>query len=387
MATKNKQPATGLGLYVHVPFCLKKCRYCDFVSYVGGAAAVDLYLAALKQELALYDALLRPADKRPDSIFIGGGTPTSLPAPKLLALLEWIGSIFEPVPGCEITVEANPGTVDEAYLRALREGGVNRLSLGAQSFQDRLLTMLGRAHNAREAAEAVRAARVAGFTNLSLDLMFGLPTQTGEDLRASLERAVGLEPTHLSVYGLQLEPGTPLTQAVAAKQLTPCSEDSELAMYQTALEFLPAHGYQHYEISNFAQPGYESRHNLKYWQNKPYLGLGPAAHAYFRGERRANEPTVEKYAARLAKGELPVVSRETITPEIEMAETMLTGLRLRQGVDCEAFFNRFGRRAEAIYQKEITKLTQAGLLETQNGHLRLTPQGLPLGNLVFAEFV
>ena len=387
MATKNKKLGAGLGLYVHVPFCLKKCRYCDFVSYVCEAAAIDLYLVAIKQELALYDALLRPEDKRPDSIFIGGGTPTALPAPQLLGLLEQIGRVFTPDSACEITVEANPGTVNQAYLQALRDWGVNRLSLGVQSFQDRLLSLLGRVHTAREAVETADAARAAGFTNLNLDLIFGLPTQTEADLLASLQQAVALAPTHLAAYGLQLEPGTPLAQAITANELTPCTEDAELAMFQTSLEFLPAHGYRHYEISNYARPGYESRHNLKYWHNQPYLGLGPAAHSSFQGERRANEPVLEKYAARLAQGELPVVFRETSTPAIAMAETVITGLRLRQGVDCEAFFNRFGQRAEKVYQKEITKLTQAGLLEIHKDHLRLTPQGLPLGNLVFAEFV
>lgn len=377
----------ALGLYIHVPFCLAKCRYCDFISYPYAETAAANYFRALGKELELYGSILSEPEKMLDSVFIGGGTPTSTPAIMLQELLAKVKEQFQLLPGCEITVEANPGTVDRHYLEHLRESGVNRLSLGVQSFQDSLLALLGRIHTAAAVVEAVRAARAAGFTNLNVDLIFGIPGQSTEDWLASLKQAIDLEPAHVAAYGLQLEPGTPLAQAVSGGELAPCPEDQELYMYQTAIDYLTGQGYEHYEISNFARPGKESSHNLKYWLNQPYLGVGPAAYSYLHGERYANVPDIGAYAASLSRGKLPIKDRETTTSRQEMAETMFMGLRLLKGVDLETFYRRFGRRAEDIYRGEIASLQKAGLVEIVAGCLRLTAKGLPLGNEVFKEFV
>jgi len=377
----------ALGLYIHVPFCVRKCRYCDFTSYPYTDEAAGVYFDALLKEIEMYGSALPECEGRLASVFIGGGTPTCLPAEKLVFILKTVRKFFHLPPGCEITVEANPGTVDRESLALLRKGGVNRLSLGAQAFQDGMLTVLGRIHTAAEVIGAVRAAREAGFENLNLDLIYGIPGQTGEGWLASLNQAANLDPEHVSVYGLQLEAGTPLEQAVSRGGLEPCSEDLELFMYQTAIDYLTGRGYEHYEISNFARSGCESVHNLTYWLNQSYLGLGPAAHSYLRGERFANESTIDDYAGSLAQGKLPVASRETETIRNEMAETMFLGLRLLKGVDLEAFRRRFGRRAEDVYRAEIASLREAGLVEIADGYLRLTPKGLPVGNEVFREFV
>lgn len=377
----------ALGLYIHVPFCVRKCRYCDFISYPYSGEAAGIYLDALFKEIELYGGALTEREKTLASIFIGGGTPTCLPVEKLTLMLEKVRQHFHCLPACEITVEANPGTVDRRYLTRLRASGVNRLSLGAQAFQDRTLSVLGRVHTAAAAAGAVHAAREAGFANLNLDLIFGVPGQTAADWSDSLRQAVDLGPEHVAVYGLQLESGTPLEQAVSRGWLKPCPESLELDMYRSAIDYLTRHGYVHYEISNFARPGRESVHNLNYWLNRSYLGFGPAAHAYLRGERLANEPSLEAYAGCLARGAWPVAAREAGTEQTEMAETMFLGLRLLQGVALDAFQRRFGRRAEDIYRAEIAYLREAGLVEVADGHLRLTEKGLPLGNEVFKEFV
>lgn len=376
-----------LGLYIHVPFCVAKCRYCDFISYPYTGTAAANYFHALDIELELYGRVIAEPEKELDSVFIGGGTPTSTPVIMLQELLAKVKEQFHLLPECEITVEANPGTVNRHYLERLRESGVNRLSIGVQSFQDSLLALLGRIHTAAAAVEAVHAARAAGFTNLNVDLIFGIPGQSTEDWLASLKQAINLGPTHVATYGLQLEPGTPLAQAVSGGELAPCPEDQELYMYQTAIDYLTGQGYEHYEISNFAQPGRESSHNLKYWLNQPYLGVGPAAYSYLHGERYANDPDIGDYAASLNRGKLPIKEKETPTSRQEMAETMFMGLRLLRGVDLENFYWRFGRRAEDIYRGEIAFLQKAGLVEIAAGCLRLTAKGLPLGNEVFKEFV
>lgn len=377
----------ALGLYVHVPFCLKKCLYCDFTSYPYSEAAAGVYLDALFKEIEMYSRELPDREKELVSIFIGGGTPTCLPSGSLTAILDRLSRAFSLLPGCEITVEVNPGTVDRQSLAELKAGGVNRLSLGVQAFQDHLLSMLGRIHTAVEAVETTRAARMVGFENLNLDFIFGIPGQTIRDWQETLSQAVSLEPEHIAVYGLQLEAGTPLEHLVSRGEIQPCSEELELSLYQTAIRYLSGQGYVHYEISNFTCPGRKSVHNLGYWLNRPYLGLGPAAHSYLRGGRYANDSTLEGYAGRLARGELPVYTREAGTVRTEMAETMFLGLRLISGVDLMAFYRRFGRRAEDVYRLEITRLLKSGLVKIAGGHLYLTAAGLPLANEVFIEFV
>ena len=376
-----------IGLYIHVPFCVKKCLYCDFTSFPADGPAVKTYLESLVREINLYGSALADEDKIISSIFFGGGTPTTLPAASFKTVLDEVRSSFSLAAGCEITAEANPGTVDAAGLTQMLAAGVNRLSLGVQSFNDRLLAVLGRIHSAGQAAEAVRAAREAGFDNLNLDFIFGIPGQTVPDWRETLRQAVEMAPEHIAAYGLQLEEGTPLTRAAARGEICTCPEDDEIIMCRTAVDHLRSCGYSHYEISNFARPGRQCAHNLVYWLNRPYLGIGPAAHSYIKGARFSNYASLERYSDSLSREEYPVENKTRLAAADEMSETMFLGLRLTGGVDLDRFYRRFGRRAEDIYRREIEGLIGKGLLEMSGGRLRLTVEGLPLANIVFREFV
>ncbi|MDD4335013.1 MAG: radical SAM family heme chaperone HemW [Desulfotomaculaceae bacterium] len=377
----------SIGLYIHVPFCIKKCLYCDFISYPLSGRAVKSYLASLVGEINLYGSALADEDKIITSIFFGGGTPTTLPAGSFKIVLDAVRSSFVLTAGCEVTVEANPGAIDGAGLAGLRQAGVNRLSIGVQSFHDRLLHVLGRVHSAEQAVQAVQLARKAGFDNLNLDFIFGIPGQTNHDWRETLHQAVEMAPEHIAAYGLQLEEGTPLAQAVERGEICACPEETEITMYRDTIAFLTAHGYSHYEISNFAGPGRQCAHNLLYWLNRPYLGLGPAAHSLIKGVRFANDISLAGYSAKLSREEYPVENKIRLSAADEMSETMFLGLRLTGGVDLDRFYRRFGRRAEDIYRHEIEGLSKKGLLEMSAGHLRLTAKGLPLANIVFREFV
>lgn len=377
----------AIGLYIHVPFCVKKCLYCDFTSYPYNPLDAQAYLKAIRREMHLYRQLLTSDERELSSLFIGGGTPTCLAVGELKDMLEEVRRVFKLLPGSEITVETNPGTIDRDGFSGLLGAGVNRLSIGVQSFQDDLLKVLGRIHDAEAAAEAVQLARAAGFKNINLDFIFGIPGQTAEDWLDTLRRGVDLFPEHIAVYGLQLEEGTPLEQAVARGKRRACPEDLELSMYRTAISLLTGCGYEHYEISNFARQGGRSRHNLKYWLNQPYLGFGAGAHSSFRGERFSNETSLERYLEKAFRGEYPVKDRELISVQTAMSESMFLGLRLIQGVNLDLFYRRFGRQAENVYGKQIARLVEQGLIEVGGGHLRLSERGLPVANRVFREFV
>lgn len=377
----------AIGLYIHVPFCIRKCLYCDFVSYPYDPEAARRYRAALLQEMALYQCRLTQEDRQLKTIFIGGGTPTCLPAEELAAILDGCRRYFHWLPGAEVTVEANPGTVDTEKLTILRFAGVNRLSLGVQSCQGHLLQLLGRIHDFDQAVEAVHLARRAGFNNISVDLIFGITGQTLVDWRNCLESILALSPEHISAYGLQIEEETPLARAVAEGRIVPCDEETELSMYQEVMDLLSARGFEHYEISNFARPGYRCRHNLGYWHNRPYLGLGPAAYSYLGNIRYYNIRLLAEYGCRIARGELPVAAEEYLSRQTMMAETVFLALRVLEGLNLEEFAARFGERAEDVYGKQIKHLSRLGLVEINSGYLRLTTRGLPLANAVFAEFV
>lgn len=376
-----------LALYVHIPFCLRKCPYCDFVSFPAvSAERMHSYAAALVRELELWAQRLGPAPELA-SIYVGGGTPTLWPADLWEELKAALRRHFAFSPDLEFTVEANPGTVDYGLLSALRKLGANRLSLGVQSFDPRFLALAGRPYGPEDIWAAVAAARSAGFANLSLDLIFGFPGQTLADWEKDLEAALALAPTHLSCYELELHPDTPWGRAEAEGRLARPEEEERAAMYEYAVERLARAGFEQYEISNFARPGYACRHNLAYWLRRPYLGVGVAA-ASFIGERRwTNVKTLDEYLARLSLGRLPVADVEELTPEAAMAETMFLGLRLTRGVDGAAFRRRFGREITEVYGRQIAALAERGLLEERAGTYRLTERGRLLGNLVFREFV
>ncbi|HHP51314.1 MAG TPA: radical SAM family heme chaperone HemW [Moorella mulderi] len=373
-------------LYIHIPFCLKKCPYCDFISYVGqGNHVFSLYTSFLIRELELLKSLLAPPPVL--TLYLGGGTPSLLPFKELERLLSYLFYTWKFVPDPEVTMEVNPATLGEGELKSLRSLGVNRLSLGAQSFDGDLLLKMERTHSVEDVYRLYRAARRAGFDNINIDLIYGLPGQTRETWRSTLAQALALQPEHLSTYGLTLSPTTPWGQEAAAGRLSLPGEEEEVAMYLEAIEEITGAGYLHYEISNFAFPQYRCRHNLAYWYNLPYLGAGVAAASHWGKRRWENTPHLEEYFRLLSQGRFPRVYEERLTPKGEMAETLFMGLRLREGIDLSAFAERFGVALEEVYGREIEVLLRKGLLLREENRLFLAPKALPLANEVFCLFV
>ena len=371
-------------LYVHVPFCCSRCRYCAFVSSVYDPARAERYLAAIGREAALSSA---SQPRSFDTAYLGGGTPTALPVESLRRLLR-IPPIAEALRSAgERTVEANPGTLDGEKLAVLRAAGFERLSLGAQSFDDAELALLGRSHRAEEIGRAVELARAGGFGNLSLDLIFGLPGQSPAKFFRSLDAALGLAPEHLSLYGLTYEPGTELAGEIEAGRLAPCTEEAEREMYLGARERLAAAGYEHYEVANFALPGRRCRHNLNYWQGGEYLGLGAGAFSYQAGERRGNVGDPEEYCRRLEAGADPVDFRERLEPEKRAREALMLGLRMREGVDLGNFQARTGFDARALFGATLDPHLAAGRLEITGSQLRLTLEGLLVADSIMTDFI
>ncbi len=372
-----------LGLYIHIPFCQSRCRYCDFNTYAGLEGLFETYVQALIREITLAG----PAMAR--TVYLGGGTPTVLPLSHLLQILDAVHTAFALDRDAEISIEANPGTVDASTLAILRGRGVNRLSLGIQSFLDEELRLLGRIHTAEQAVEVFAAARQAGFENVGLDLIYGLPGQSKAAWQHSLERALALEPEHLSLYALSVEPGTPLARAIERGHLPAPDSDLAADMYQMAVEASASAGYLHYEISNWARgPEHRCRHNLIYWRNEPYLGLGAGAHSWVGGRRWLNATEPAEYALRFRDGETALAEAESIPPELEMDETMMMGLRLvEEGMPWGRFHQRFGLDARHRYEPQIAELAALGLLEVDEHRGRLSPRGQLLGNQVFARFL
>ncbi|MGE5247373.1 MAG: radical SAM family heme chaperone HemW [Verrucomicrobiota bacterium] len=366
------------GIYVHIPFCSRKCGYCDFYSVVGGEEDLRGYGTLVVREL---ETVLRfyPGEARipADTVYFGGGTPTVLGPDRLCRLLGEIRGLVPVAEGAEITVEANPGTVTEEDLCRLREGGFTRLSLGVQSFHPPTLRMLGRIHTAGEADAAFRDARKAGFRSVGLDLMFGIPAQEAETWRGDLRHAVAIAPDHLSAYALSPEPGTPLHAQIARAATTLPPDDAVARMYDTARELLSSAGYRHYEISNFARPGRECQHNGKYWDRAGYLGLGPSAHGLlFPGEhaplglRTANPPALRDYARRLGEGRLPWISSDASRPEDAWKEFLILGLRRECGVSLPEGEKRYGLPPGEV-RKAVEDLTGSGALIRDGSRIRI----------------
>lgn len=376
------------GLYVHLPFCRQKCFYCDFPSYAGQEGRMAVYVEALLGELAREGAPLRAAWGPPRTVYLGGGTPTALPPALMERLLAGLREFLVAAPDAlEFTCECNPGTVDTAYLSLLRAGGVNRLSLGVQTFDDALLRRIGRIHTAAQARAAVRQARAAGFRNLSLDLMYGLPGQTLAGLEMSVQQALALAPQHISIYGLQVEEGTAFARAQAAGRLALPSDEESEAMYDYMTTALPVAGYARYEISNFARPGFESRHNLGYWQDVPYLGVGAAAHSYLDGQRYENPRGIEEYLAALRESGRARREEEPLTRATSMEEFAFLALRTARGIDRARFAARFGCELASVYADAIARMRARGFLEEDAQGVRLTPLGMKYGNWVFEAFL
>ena len=388
-------PPLSLSLYLHFPFCFRKCSYCDFNSHVPGAGERELYLRALRREIEGRAGVAEGLTV--ETVYFGGGTPTLYGVEELGGVLESLCESFTfagegghagpPVQGIEVTCEANPGTVDEVYLRGLREAGVNRVSLGVQSFREEELRLLGRIHSADEARAAVAAAREAGFANLSLDLIAGLPGQTVGDWEYSLHEAVALGPEHLSCYGLSLPPGTPLAAAVERCELEPLDEETSAAMWECTDEVLTSAGYEHYEVSNFAKPGYQCRHNLTYWRNRAYLGFGVSAAGYWEGCRSVNVAEVAEYARRLEAGEPVVAEQECLALEGRLGETIMLGLRVAEGVEVARLREEFGEELLGPLAKIAREMEATGLLEVMAERWRPTRRGMMLGNRLGGAFV
>ena len=379
--------AACAGLYIHVPFCLRKCPYCGFYSRPPRPGDFARYTASVLAHLRLAARLPEIQGLRFASVFFGGGTPSLLPAEFLLTLLQEARHALDIADNAECSLEANPGTVDAVLFRALHQAGFNRISLGVQSLHDAELQLLGRIHTAEEVRAAATAARAAGFENLNLDLMYGLPGQSPADWQDCLEQALALNPAHLSLYELTPEEDTPLALALERGELRLPEEEEVLAMMAISQRLLAATPLSRYEISNFARPGRECRHNVNYWENGLYLGLGPGAVSAFGNVRRAVPPGLERYQQRTLKGLLPWEEEERLDREAAFRESVVMGLRMIRGVSASALGARFGLDLRSCYGSTLDRLLAQGLLVWRGDRLALTDKGLVLANPVMAELV
>jgi oxygen-independent coproporphyrinogen-3 oxidase len=371
------------GLYIHIPFCARRCHYCDFNTYEGMEGLAPEYVEALKADLRL--SALEPKGLR--SIFFGGGTPSLLSSAQIKDLIDSLRELTSFDTLGEISLEANPGTADLEKFEGFRSAGVNRLSFGFQAKQEKHLQALGRIHDAKQSAEAWRLARAAGFKNLSLDLMFGLPNQSMEEWQESLRWAMDFKPEHLSFYGLTIETGTRFHYLHEQGQLPLPDEDLQADMYAWGIEFLAKSGLTQYEISNFAKLGRESVHNRLYWQNRETLGIGAGAWSYRGGERFNREKNPSKYIQAISNGFVPVTERERLSDLKARAEAVYLGLRMMQGLDLEAWKRQNGSDLLHEFELPAREMMRDGFLEIVQNHLRLTPKGLPLANHVFSAFL
>ncbi len=375
---------------MHIPFCVRKCLYCDFNSLADSKVGQAEYAAALLEEMELRRGEL-PGAPRAATLYFGGGTPSLLDPGLVARIIETAARLFGLESAAEVTLEANPGTVNPEKLAAFRLAGVNRLSLGMQSFSDRMLKQLGRVHSARQGREAFSAARDAGFADIGIDLIHSLPGQDLDMWLAELGEAVRLRPEHISAYGLSIEAGTPFNAMERRGELALPDEETAARMFEATAEVLGSAGYEHYEISNFALPGRRSRHNLNYWQRGNYLGFGAGAHSFLAlppfGHRWKNTDGPEAYLETVALGLLPEEEATALTERDAMAETLFLGLRMLEGVEPERFRREFGATLEEAYPEGYPGLLADGLLELTDGRLRLTRRGVILANQVFIKFV
>lgn len=374
-----------LGLYLHVPYCVRKCNYCDFKSYAGQLDSAPAYFSMLQKELLA--RAQEAKDYEVDSIFIGGGTPSLVDAAHIARCMEIIHTYYHVTADCEITIEANPGTLTAEKCRIYRKAGINRISLGLQSTSDGELQILGRIHTFQDYLEAVNMAVAAGFTNISTDLIFGIPGQTVESFLTTLKKVLALPVNHISAYSLIVEEGTPFYEMDEKGQLDLPEEDEERKIYWQGRELLQKHGFAQYEISNFAKEGYASRHNQKYWVGEPYLGFGVSAHSYFNGLRFWNPDSICEYNEMKAENPKAYAGKEAISFRESMQEYMMLGLRRTCGISKVAFRQKFGCDMVETYEAELAKLIGQGLVEETADAVRLTLKGMDYANLAFMEFV
>ena len=372
-----------LGIYVHIPFCKKKCAYCDFISFENKLDLEEKYIGALKKEI---DGIKIADEYIVTTIYIGGGTPSIINPAYIGEILNCIKNKFQLL-NPEITMEVNPGTVTREKLEKLYNLGVNRLSIGLQSVSNQLLKLIGRIHAYEQFLDSYNLAREIGFKNINIDLMIGLPTQDLEDIEDSLDKVISLNPEHISVYSLILEEGTILKKKVDNGELALPPETIERKMYWKVKERLEEAGYIHYEISNFAKKGYESKHNLNCWNQKEYIGFGLAAHSYLENKRYSNIENLEEYIEGIENNKDIKTVHEEQTEESKMKEYMLLGLRKIEGVNISQFKTKFVHNPVYVYRNELNKLVKEELLEVEDDNIKLTNKGIDLANIVWEEFV
>ncbi|RMH72921.1 MAG: radical SAM family heme chaperone HemW [Gemmatimonadetes bacterium] len=376
---------SSTGLYLHLPFCEKRCYYCDFSTAAFRPNLVRKYLTAFHAEIDQVVTYFPHTTIQ--TVFFGGGTPSLHSAEELVAIFEHLHRTFTIYPAAEITCETNPENLTADKLHHLKTLGVNRLSIGVQSFHDHHLQRIGRVHNAATAIGAYHRARHAGFENINIDLMFALPDQTLSEVERDLDQLIDLAPEHISAYSLIVEDKTLFGKQLRQGQFVPMEEDLEAQMYEMVIDRLTTARYLHYEISNFARPGFACAHNLGYWAGGDYLGIGAGAHSHRQGHRWANEGNVSKYVRRMQAGESPVVMEEHLSREQQMAEIVFLALRTRNGIQITDFQRRFGVKIDTVYGETLETLQQRGLIQRTPERIQLTRQGLLLADAVCSEFM
>ena len=375
----------NLGLYLHIPYCLHKCGYCDFNSHPENQVESVHYVEALLKELKFYSTTLKSYNV--PTVFMGGGTPTILPPSQLKKILDTVRQSFNLTPDCEITIEANPATIKLETLQEIHAAGYNRISIGVQSFDEKELQLLERVHNEEEIHSTVHRARSANFKNLSMDLMFALPDQSTEKWQSHLKQATAKNPDHLSTYNLTIEPATAFFKLHEKGKLCLPHEDIQLEMYKTTIQVLEDAGYSQYEISNFSKPGMESQHNINYWNNGEYLGVGAGASSYLNGERSKNINLPSIYIREIETKASAVDTRERLEPLQAMGETLMLGLRLLKGVSIDVFENRFQVSFQKVYGKVVESLLNQELITLNENRIALSRKGLFLADSVILKFM
>ncbi|HEX9917209.1 MAG TPA: radical SAM family heme chaperone HemW [candidate division Zixibacteria bacterium] len=371
----------SLSIYLHIPFCLSKCPYCDFASIPLDRNLVEKYVSALLYEIKSFSSL------KIDTIYLGGGTPTVLKLEQLDKIMQVIKRDCTLTPNCEITIEANPNTLDENRIRGLRNMGFNRVSLGVQSFNDKELKNLSRIHSADQAIHSFNLLKAGGFENIGLDLIFGIPEQTLRSWKSSLKKAVGLSPQHISTYSLTIEKETKFYQMKKEGKIKLLTDEKVRQMYLWAIDYLTSKGYKQYEISNFSLPGFESKHNLNYWNHKEYLGFGASAHSFYKDKRWGNLRGVRKYIELMKKKGKAIQFEEKPSKEQLITEAIFLGLRKTEGIDLRQFQKDFKVKLEDIRKDKINHLTGLGFLSKQGSSLRLTKKALPVADSVIVSLI